>query len=213
MPRGLAPSSNTVPSRFFIISSPRSRTAWIANYLSHGNVACLHEGLMQVGSLDELEEKLAATGAPVAGIVDTLGIYFYPALKQKFPDALFLWNYRDWDEIVASFRHIGTPQADIDACLPAWERLGAVIEQDFGVNDGINWSGWSSEGEALMQGYGFYLRLFEKLNLSEMPEWLHMQRCLVQINWAPQQINADRLERLALECGVPFDRQAIQETC
>lgn len=48
------------PHNFFVIGLPRSRTAWLANFLTYGDRFCYHEGLDGCSTIEEYKEKLGA---------------------------------------------------------------------------------------------------------------------------------------------------------
>ena len=59
---------------FIVFSLPRSRSAWVARFLSYGEKRCGHDVATECGSLAELTGRLhgeyagtAETGAVVAG--------------------------------------------------------------------------------------------------------------------------------------------------
>lgn len=43
---------------FFVIGLPRSRTAWLANFLTYENKFCHHEGMSDCRNIDEYKTKL-----------------------------------------------------------------------------------------------------------------------------------------------------------
>jgi len=45
-------------SNFFVIGLPRSRTAWLANFLTYEDNFCYHEGIDGCSSLEEYKKKL-----------------------------------------------------------------------------------------------------------------------------------------------------------
>ena len=45
-------------SNFFVVGLPRSRTAWLANFLTYENNFCFHEGINGCSSLEEYKNKL-----------------------------------------------------------------------------------------------------------------------------------------------------------
>tara|TARA_R110000803_G_scaffold34529_4_gene75314 strand:- start:949 stop:1470 length:522 start_codon:yes stop_codon:yes gene_type:complete len=47
---------------FFVTGLPRSRTAWIANFLTYGDSLCYHEGLNGCNSMKEYQDKLEGNG-------------------------------------------------------------------------------------------------------------------------------------------------------
>lgn len=54
---------------FVILAMPRSRTAWLAAFLTHGNIRCTHELLSQCDTTDEFWQRLG----PHDGASETLG--------------------------------------------------------------------------------------------------------------------------------------------
>lgn len=55
---------------FVVLALPRSRTAWVANYLSYGGWDCGHEELRHVRGFDDIESWFAQ---PMTGTVETAG--------------------------------------------------------------------------------------------------------------------------------------------
>lgn len=52
---------------FFIMGLPRSRTAWLANFMTYGKSFCFHEGLNGCYSIDKYKEKLNGRGDSSTG--------------------------------------------------------------------------------------------------------------------------------------------------
>lgn len=78
--------------KFCVVALPRSRTAWLARWL------CVeHEPLSRIGSLDELPD----------GVVDTASALFFPAIYKRWPDARYLFVFRDFPEIRKSAQKVG----------------------------------------------------------------------------------------------------------
>jgi len=44
-------------NNFLVLGLPRSRTAWLSNFLTYGDVTCTHEGLNGCNTLQEYKEK------------------------------------------------------------------------------------------------------------------------------------------------------------
>lgn len=75
-------------SEFLIFGRPRSRTAWTANFLTHKNSLCFHEGLADSsGSVIRLKERLDALPHAHRGNADTGMIHELDSLLETFPDA------------------------------------------------------------------------------------------------------------------------------
>lgn len=90
-------------ARKFIISGlPRSRSAWLAAFLTDGPVFCHHELIRHCDSPHEYSVRLQDTRQPVKGDSDTLLPMFYPALRDKLQDVRFAFIRRDPAEVIAS---------------------------------------------------------------------------------------------------------------
>lgn len=73
--------------KYCVVALPRSRTAWLAAWLG-----VEHEPLSRVDSLDEAPE----------GVVDTASALFFPGLFRRWPDARYLFVFRDLAQIARS---------------------------------------------------------------------------------------------------------------
>lgn len=94
-------------SRLFILALPRSRTAWLSNWLSFGDTMLLHEPLSDTPTLEILEDKLKALGTKQAGIADTAASFLVERLTDKYPKAKFIVVQRDPQEVARSLRMLG----------------------------------------------------------------------------------------------------------
>jgi len=47
---------------FFILALPRSRTAWLANFMTYGGHFCYHEGMNGCHTVAQYKEKIAGKG-------------------------------------------------------------------------------------------------------------------------------------------------------
>jgi hypothetical protein len=181
-----------VVTRFFILSSARSGSAWVANYLSYGGVACLHEPLAECASLDQLEGMLAGTKAKVAGIADTLSPLMYRALKRRYPDAYYLVNTRPLPEVEKSVEKLGLDPT----ILPEIDRVLANMAMIHGQVD------WGNP-EYATRAYRF---VYQDLNGYPMPMWRSEQlaKFNVQTDVASliAGIEPKRLEQLLREASI-----------
>lgn len=80
---------------FFIVGLPRSRTAWLANLLTYGPAFCLHDGLRDCETPDELATRLAATGALWPGDADPALPLFFRKIHARWPGARYVFIHRD----------------------------------------------------------------------------------------------------------------------
>ena len=66
---------------FFVLGLPRSRTCWLANFLTYDRHYCFHEGMNTCKSLSEYKEKLGTD----FGDSSTATMLF--DINREFPDA------------------------------------------------------------------------------------------------------------------------------
>jgi len=110
---------------FLILGLPRSRTAWLSNFFTYDTCFCFHEPLLNIGTLKELPQKLAAVNQSIIGGADTGAMYFVDTLVQMFPGLKLIVIDRDDDDCQQSLSAMGV-QGDIAAMR---QQLNWVIEQ------------------------------------------------------------------------------------
>ena len=88
---------------FFITGLPRSGTAWLSNFLTHGASFCFHEAARQVGSLQELPALFARTGSPNVGTADCAFPLYYDKALALFPEAHLVLVKRPRAQCALSF--------------------------------------------------------------------------------------------------------------
>ena len=91
----------------FMLSLPRSRSAWMAEFMKPYCVASLHNPLQQCASIEELGTKLDALPAGRVFVSDVAGLFFFEQLVTRFPGAQFLIVHRPAREVEHSMRKIG----------------------------------------------------------------------------------------------------------
>ena len=69
---------------FIVFSLPRSRSAWIARFLSYGGRRCGHDLATECASLDELTGRFRGE---YAGTAETGAVIGWRALRRRLPDA------------------------------------------------------------------------------------------------------------------------------
>jgi hypothetical protein len=117
-----------MPTRFFVLCRPRSRSAWLANFLTYGRESfCLHEGLLGCRSLTELGQRLDGFGTPVAGCTDTALMLLAPQLLDEFPAARFVVLVGDDAPYQRFAADIGQPEDAVQATLDAFEASCSVM--------------------------------------------------------------------------------------
>jgi hypothetical protein len=90
-----------VVNPFFIVSLPRSRTAWLANFLSYGPCYCYHEPMCDF-DLKDYPHMLALAGTPYAGVADSINCMIIDKLIKMFPRAKLVIIRRDIGEVARS---------------------------------------------------------------------------------------------------------------
>jgi len=88
--------------KFFILSLPRSRTAWLANFLTYEDSFCFHEGLLQTASPYHLKDLFESVGKGIVGNADCGNIFFLNEIREIYPDAVFIYIKRDIKDVLDS---------------------------------------------------------------------------------------------------------------
>ncbi len=97
---------------FFILSLPRCRTAWLANFLTFENSFCFHEGLLDCDKVSKMKSLFASTGKQIVGNSDCGNILFLDEIIDEFPDAKYVVIKRPLDEVRSELKEIGLPDFD-----------------------------------------------------------------------------------------------------
>ena len=71
---------------FFILGLPRSRTAWLANFLTYDDLFCYHEGIDGCSSMDEYKDKIGNDGDSCTGLVMLDIDRYFPDAKKVIID-------------------------------------------------------------------------------------------------------------------------------
>ena len=113
---------------FVVFSMPRSRSAWLARFLSWGEWHCGHEELLHARSLEDVSAWLSQ---PCTGTVETAAAPFWRLLRRHGPrgeDVRVVVVRRPVDEVVASFLRLplGLDEA---ALVPLMRRLDRKLAQ------------------------------------------------------------------------------------
>lgn len=183
----------------FVLSYPRSRTAWLATYLNHGQVFAFHEAwklVKTVTQLRRLMESKSKHGGPVVN-VDCSNWFFLTELQQEFPDACYIRIDRELREVEDSAREAFGPQ-DYGFLFESYRRvIEASAVQPSMIVDFARWDKDESKniwnmvtGAGVMdqdwhrQMHDLWIQLTpdavrEELRRGEAGELLHMSRRLV----------------------------------
>jgi len=118
---------------YFIVSLPRSRTAWLSNLLTHGQSRCLHEAIGQcspANAIHDLREVLsnAHNHGKHIGDSDSGLPTLWPRLKDAFPKARYVFIVRPFQEAFASHRK-AFPCFDEKMVHAAFVRIDSGLEK------------------------------------------------------------------------------------
>lgn len=96
---------------FFILGTPRSRTAWLASFLSQPGRPCLHEPTPHLGSR---EEFLAMLRDPAAAISDSGLTLAWQDVVAAAPTARVVVVRRSHHGVLESFSRLGMNAAELE---------------------------------------------------------------------------------------------------
>lgn len=114
---------------FLVFARPRSRTAWLANFLTYGDVFCLHDGIAEAGSLAAMARRfdqphrfgasveLLSPGPSVLGLADTGLLHLVDEALAIFPRARLVFvtsDGRTWHRFASAHRMPGALVAFVD---------------------------------------------------------------------------------------------------
>lgn len=88
---------------FLILGLPRSRTAWLANFLTYKNSFCYHDLLAYCKDEQELKNKMNLFGYDFIGTADTAG--FLLPKHDLFKHAPKVIIHRDSDDVIKSLEN------------------------------------------------------------------------------------------------------------
>lgn len=91
----------------FMLSLPRSRSAWMAEFLRPFVAVSMHNPLQQCASIEELGQKVDAAPPGRVFISDVSAMFFFDQLLIRFPGARFLVVHRPAHEVENSMRRLG----------------------------------------------------------------------------------------------------------
>lgn len=98
--------------KFLIIALPRSRTAWLANFLTYGDSFCFHEPLLGLSRVADIQDKVSTVTTPIIGATDTGAMYFVDVLLKLYPGLKLVVIERPANECQESIDSMGL-QGDV----------------------------------------------------------------------------------------------------
>jgi hypothetical protein len=105
----------------FVIALPRSRTAWLCNWLSE-HAACFHEPLAECAGLPDFHNMLRPYLAGPVVAADTAFPLVIDGLLTRFPSARFIVIQRDPAAVGRSIAQLGLPSDDFGRVVHAFKR-------------------------------------------------------------------------------------------
>lgn len=124
------PQPDLLPHRkFVILSLPRSRTAWLARFLSYGKRRCGHDVALDCDSVAGFRAKLAG----LDGTVETGAVIAWRAIRANLPDVRLIVLKRPVAEVLESFGRLGM----VSDVLTAEMRERAHLLDQCGAQAGV----------------------------------------------------------------------------
>jgi hypothetical protein len=113
---------------FFVTGLPRSRTTWLSNYLTYGNIWCHHDLLLKTPHMDWFDDALRRPGAQVTGDSDSALPLAYEEINKWYPQAKWIVVLRNRMDAQKSYlkyfrEHPYQRQRPLN-----WEQMEAAFE-------------------------------------------------------------------------------------
>lgn len=113
-----------MPSPFVVLALPRSRSCWLAHYLTlEGQYLIGHDTLVECASVSDFLGQFESKSDPMLGTVETGASLGWRLLRERLPKAKLLCLLRPLGEIVNSFARFG-----IAVDLPELEMREAMLQ-------------------------------------------------------------------------------------
>lgn len=113
---------------FFVTGLPRSRTAWLANFLTWGNTFCYHDIFLRCQRPDEVLQLFAAAPGVAVGNSDPANLFFQDRLMQLFPSAKWVIVNRSPEDASRSARAAGMPPRTVELHVPKLAELRRKVD-------------------------------------------------------------------------------------
>lgn len=111
---------------FVVFALPRSRTAWLARFLTYGDWVCGHEELRHMRSLDDVRTWFSQ---PCIGTAETAGAPWWRLLPRFAPDCHVLIVRRPVQDVVESLMRLPGCAFDHERLTVAMTRLDRKLDQ------------------------------------------------------------------------------------
>lgn len=178
---------------FIVFALPRSRTAWLSQFLSYGDWHCGHDEARHLRGLDDIASWFSQ---PFTGTVETAAAPFWRTVARLMPDIKVAVVRRPVAEVVASLMKVG--RFDQEALEAEMKRLDRKLDQIERRLPGV-----LSVNYADLQDEAVCARVFEHcLPYShDSARWQVLSKINVQINLAAEmrymQAHKPQLAKLA----------------
>lgn len=118
---------NRLPPPFLVFALPRSRTAWLAKFLSYGDWTCEHDPSALWHSKEDLRELLQR---PWTGAVDSALVFLWKEARAIRPDVKFLVVRRKRELVVEALKRLDlTVQPELlDAAERKLDEVSALAD-------------------------------------------------------------------------------------
>jgi hypothetical protein len=110
---------------FFVLALPRSRTTWLAHYLSHWPLRVAHDHAIECSTANEYTKSLSTA---FDGTVETAAMIGFDAIRYYFPEAKVAVIRRPLSEVMASLQRFGL-NPDIGEMRKREKMLEAISAQ------------------------------------------------------------------------------------
>lgn len=110
---------------FIVFALPRSRTAWLAQFLSYRDWACSHDEIRHARSMDDIRSWFSQSNT---GTAETAAAPWWRTVQQISPDIRVLIVRRPVQDVVDSLMRLGLP-FDRDRLTTEMERLDRKLDQ------------------------------------------------------------------------------------
>lgn len=88
---------------FLITGYPRSRTAWLSNFLTYGPSFCFHEPGTQK-SVESFPKFFGQVGTEFVGVSEARAVIYFPRYMELFPDTKVVVIRRNKDDVIKSLK-------------------------------------------------------------------------------------------------------------
>lgn len=100
----------------FMLCLPRSRSAWMAEFMRPFCALSLHNPLQQCASIEELAQRIDAAPEGKVFVADVAAMFFFDQLVVRFPGAQYLIVHRPAREVEHAINKLGlSPPLNIRA--------------------------------------------------------------------------------------------------